>query len=246
MRRIGIAGAAACLALLLCAGAAQGWGYTSAAGPDPTVGRWPAWPAPTGCLGVEFDPVAVFSGPTEAENGTGGPELALRRYLDARLYAQVPTRFWRVVSADADRVSFASGRLEEGLFWLTAVRAGGDWTLDGVPRECRARTVREGNVAVRWDLAPGQRLSGRTRTLRVVLHGPRGCNGGRDLAAAAERPVFRRFGKRLAIVIWVAPLGPGPQTCEARKQSALRVRLPGRLGHRQLWDGSSYPPRRER
>jgi hypothetical protein len=234
----------AVLLSLACAGNAQGWGVKYANGPDPAVSRWPSWPHPTGCLGVTFDPVAVFSGPTDAEKGTGGPELALRRYLDEGLYPQVPTRFWRRVATTDSEVSFASGRLEQGLFWLAFRLADGQWSFAGNLEECRARTVRDGSVAVRWDLAPGQGLRAKAKRIRVKLTGSEGCNGGRSLNASAG-PEFRRFGRKLVLTVWVDPLPPGVYTCEKRREPPLAVKLPGRLGKRQLWDGSTYPPRRE-
>jgi hypothetical protein len=193
---------------------------------------------------VTFDPVAVFSGPTEAEKGTGGPELALGQYLDAGLYPQLPTKFWRLVAATDTRAYFASGRLEQGLFWLTAELAEGQWQVAGEVDECRARTVRDGSVAVRWDLAPGQGLTEKSKRVRVKLTGSEGCNGGRSLNAAAV-PEFRRVGRKLALTVWVDPLPPGVYTCEKRREPPLAMKLPGRLGRRQLWDGSFYPPRRE-
>jgi hypothetical protein len=239
-----LAPAIAVVLSLACVGTAQGWGITYASGPDPAVARWPSWPHPTGCLGVSFDPVAVFSGPTDAEKGTGGPELALRQYLDTGLYPQLPTKFWRLVAAADTRAYFASGRLEQGLFWVTTELAEGRWRVAGDIDECRARTVREDSVAVRWDLAPGQGLTANAKRVRVKLTGSEGCNGGRSLNAAA-RPEFRQFGKKLVLTVWVAPLPPGVHTCEKRREGPLAVKLPGRLGKRQLWDGSFYPPRRE-
>jgi hypothetical protein len=236
---------ALCLACAVAfAAAAQGWGVKYASGPDPAVERWPSWPYPASCLGVTFDPVAVFDGPTEAENGSGGPELALRRYLDEGLYPQVPTRFWRLVAAGDTQAFFASGRLEQGLFWLTVQLVDGQWRVDGEVDECRARTFREGDVAVRWDLAPGQGLTAKSRRVQVKLSRREGCNGGRSLNAAAD-PVFRRVEKRLLLTVWVEPPPPGVYTCERRREPPLTVSLPGRLGKRQLWDGGSYPPRRE-
>jgi hypothetical protein len=224
---------------------AQGWGVRFASGPDPAVERWPAWPYPTTCNGVSFDPVAVFGGPTEAENGTGGPELALRRYLDEGLYTQVPTRFWRLVAASDTQAFFASGRLELGLFWLVAEFAEGQWRIVGQPGECTAKTEREGNVAVRWDLAPSsQAPTGAEKRISVKLRGREGCSGGRSLNAVAD-PEFRKVGKKLVLTVWVEPLSPGPHTCQKRVEPPLSVKLPGRLGERQLWDGGSYPPRRE-
>jgi hypothetical protein len=50
----------------------------------------------------------------------------------------------------------------------------------------------------------------------------------------------------LVLTIWIRPLPPGPYTCEARIEPPLKLKLPGgRLGKRRLWDGSTYPPRRE-
>jgi hypothetical protein len=240
----GVAIAIAAVLSLGFAATAQGWGVKYASGPDPAVYRWPSWPYPTSCLGVSFDPVAVFSGPTEAEKGSGGPELALRRYLNEGLYPQVPTRFWRLVTATDTRVSFASGRLEQGLFWLAVELVDGEWRVAGNLDECRARTVRDGEVAVRWDRAPGQGLTRRAKRVLVKLTGSEGCNGGRSLNAAAE-PEFRRVGGKLVLTVWVEPLPPGVYTCEKRIEGPLTVKLPGRLGRRQLWDGSFYPPRRE-
>lgn len=242
MKRIAITiTAVLCLAF---AATAQGWAIKFASGPDPAVARWPSWPDRTGCLGVTFDPVAIFNGPTEAEKGSGAPELALRRYLDEGLYPQVPTKFWRLVAATDTRAYFASGRLEQGLFWLAFGLADGQWRRVGDLDECRARTVRDGSVAVRWDLAHGQDLTGRSKRALVKLTGNEGCNGGRSLNAAAS-PEFRPAGRKLVLTVWVEPLPPGIYTCEKRREPPLAVKLPGRLGKRQLWDGSFYPPRRE-
>lgn len=233
---------------LVCAGTAQGWGVKYANGPDPAVSRWPSWPNPTGCLGVTFDPVAVFSGPTEAENGAGGAELALRRYIDEGLYPQTPTRFWRLVSTTGSEAFFASGLLRQGLFWLAFQLVDGQWRLAGNLDECRARTVREGNPAIRWDLAepPDQRA----RSIRVWLTGAYCGPHGGGSNRRAEVPEFRQFGRRLVMTIWEEPppsLSPGAvRGCRRKREGPLWVRLPGPLGKRQLWDGSVYPPRRER
>ena len=67
----------------------------------------------------------------------------------------MPTRFWRLVAATETRAFFASGRLEQGLFWLAFELVDGQWRLAGNLEECRARTVRDGSVAVA--LGPGRR-----------------------------------------------------------------------------------------
>ena len=69
--------------------------------------------------------------------GPGGPELALRKYLDDGLYPQVPTKFWRLVAAAETHAFFASGRLEQGLFWLAVQFVEGQWRVVGTLDECR-------------------------------------------------------------------------------------------------------------
>jgi hypothetical protein len=243
--RVGTRFLAVALLSLAFAGTAHGWELRYANGPDPATSRWPSWPYPAGCLGTTFDPVAVFGGRTEAELGQGGPEQALKRYLDEGLYPQVPTKYWRLVSSTETRASFASGRLEQGLFWLSFELVDGQWRLAGDLGECKARTVRDGNAAIDWGLPGGQSLSGKSRRIEVKLHASRGCDGGRSLNKAAE-PEFRRAGKRLLLTIWVTPLPPGNYTCEKLIEPPLVLKLPGRLGDRELWDGGTYPPDKER
>jgi hypothetical protein len=242
--RIGTFSAAVVVLSLAFACTAQGWSLKYASGPDPAVAEWPSWPYPTACLGVTFDPVAVFGGATEAENGSGAPELALRKYLDEGLYPQIPTKFWRVVTSGPTRVEFASGRLEQGLFWLSFDLVGGQWQLAGSLEECRARSVREGSVPIDWSLPRGGSLGPKSRQVEVKLHYKRGCDGGRGLNQAVE-PEFRRVARQLVLTIWIKPLPPGSYTCEGRIEPPLALKLPGRLGKRRLWDGGSYPPRRE-
>jgi hypothetical protein len=212
-------------------------------GPDPAVSEWPAWPDQVSCGGLDFNPIAAFGGPTEAERGTGGAELALQKYLDeVAAYTTISKRYWRLLSATETRAEFAEGRLEQGPLLLAFELANGRWSHVGLPSYCVPRTVREGRVATRWTLARGQALGRSTRRIRVDLAGG-GCNGGASLNAMAERPEFRQFGKRLVMTIWLEPLPPGIYTCQALVEPPLAVRLPGRLGTRQLFDGATYPPR---
>jgi hypothetical protein len=238
--------AIAALSLAFTGTAEAGFSVEFAKGPDPAVARWPSWPYPVACQSAVFDPVPIFGGPTDAENGSGGPELALRRYLDEGLYAQLPTRFWRLISSSPTHAAFASGRLELGLFVLGFDLVGGQWQHSGAPEECRARTIRDGNMAIRWD--PAEHPKPGAKQIRVWLSGGRcgGHTGGDN--AAAEPPEVRRVGGRLVITIWQEPLRPPPPAgvlgCKKKREGPLIVRLPGRLGRRQLWDGSTYPPRR--
>jgi hypothetical protein len=231
----------AVLALPASSPATGGTGIVHPDGPDPALKDWPSWPYPVDCGRASFDPVTAFSGPTEAESGGGAPELALRRYLAEGVYAQTPQHYWRLASLTPTRADFASGLLSLGPFFLSFELEGGTWKVIGEPQTCTPRSLREGRTALSWSLTPGQRLSPRTRKVQVDLSGA-GCHGKTQLADLAEPPRFTGTGRRLAITIWTRPRG-GISSCVApRSERPLVVRLPGKLGGRQLFDGRTYPP----
>jgi hypothetical protein len=248
-RRLTIAvGIAALLSLCLAGVARAGISITYPSGPDPAVRSWPAWPWPVSCAGIEFDPVAAFGGPTGAENGAGAPEQALRAFLEAGESPLVPDRFWRLVSLSPEQATFAEGRLAQGPLWLAFRLEGDAWRQSGPPGYCAPRSVREDAEVAAWflDRRRPQELGPNTRRIRVDLKSHAGCDGGRSLNAAAEPPRFRQYGRRLVMTIWLAPLSPGPHSCPGHSEPPLAVKLPGRLGHRRLFDGVTYPPRPRR
>ena len=235
--------AGAVLAVLFTAPAQAGVSITYPTGPDPAVSEWPRWPYQVACGGLPFDPVASFGGATEAEKGSGGPELALRRYLEvAATEAAISKSYWRLVVAGETRAEFAEGRLGQGALWVSFELSGGEWRPTAPLGYCVPRTIREGRPAGRWTLAEDQVLGKNTRRIRIVPSGG-GCNGGRSVNAMVERPVFTQFGRKLVMTIWLEPLPPGGYTCQALIEPPLSVRLPGRLGSRRLFDGGTYPPR---
>ncbi|MFI5027569.1 MAG: hypothetical protein ACHQCF_01135 [Solirubrobacterales bacterium] len=212
-------------------------------GPDPAVSEWPTWSYPVSCGGLEFDPVAAFGGPTEAEEGSGGPEIALARYLDAvTAETTISRKYWRLVAATETRAEYAEGRLAQGPLWIAFELSGDEWRPAGGPHYCEPRTVREGRLAGRWTLAGSQVIGKNTRRIQVVPGGA-GCNGGRSVNAMVEKPVFTQVGRKLVMTIWLEPLPPGIYTCQALVEPPLSVKLPGRLGNRRLYDGATYPPR---
>lgn len=234
--------------VLALAGTAQaGFGIILPRGPDPALKKWPQWPYETICGETTFDPVAVFSGETVAENGAGESEAALRTFLAETLDTGLPRRFWRPVTLTENRAEFASGRLSTVPYLVTFGRSGGRWIWQRTG-SCRPRTVRDGILAARWHLVDDRRLTPATRRIRVDLTPAYSeCDGGRDAAEAAEAPQFTRRGRRLVITIWVPPVPPLPPgfaySCQRGRQTPLVVELPGRLGSRSLWDGATYPPR---
>ncbi|HEY5977133.1 MAG TPA: hypothetical protein VIT85_04705 [Solirubrobacterales bacterium] len=218
----------------------QAWQVEYASGPDPATERWPAWPHSATCLETTFDPVATFSGPTEAENGTGAPEEALRAYLSEGLHASLPLKNWRGLSVTESEARFAAGRLGLGLITLRLISTDGRWAVSGSPSDCMAQTSSETADALRWRLQRPQRLHRKTRALRI------------DTTVEACRPPpagdlgreFRSIGRDLVLTVWrERPTGPEPK-CLRRTTYSLTVPLPGNLGKRRVWDGSTYPPRR--
>jgi hypothetical protein len=220
---------------------AQAWQVEYASGPDPATERWPAWPHAATCLETTFDPVSTFSGPTEAENGMGAPEVALRTYLAERLHAGLPLKNWRALSVTESEARFAAGRLALGLITLEARLVDGRWAVNGSPAECRAKTSSETATAVRWRLkGPRHDPHPETRQLRIETR----VEACRPPPTSELGNQFRQVGRDLILTVWQeTPGGPVPK-CMRRETYTLAVPLPGNLGNRRLWDGSTYPPRR--
>ena len=232
---------AALLALSVAATAQAGFGAKFPQGPDPVAAQWGHWPYPTACGGLPFDPIASFNGPTVAENGSGAPEAALRAFLDAGVYPEVPDRFWRLVALSDTRAEFASGRLELDLYWLVFEKADGRWAWK-TSGTCRPHSLRDGERAARWTLDDASDLRPSSRRIAVDISEP-GCTGGANPNPRVEEPGLDYRGGRLVVTLWVTPLPPGPRTCEARIHPPYMLRLPRPLGDRGILNGSAFPPR---
>jgi hypothetical protein len=83
-----------------------------------------------------------------------------------------------------------------------------------------------------------------SRSIVVAVH-ERGCAGGRNPIPYLQRPEIDYLRKRVVITLWIEKL-EGLATCQGNPIGRLRVKLPGPLGARKLYDGSSEPPRRVR
>lgn len=229
---------------LVGAGPAQG---QTTAGPDPVVQEWPHWPYPTACHELPFDPVAAFSGPTGVETGTRPSEIALREYLEETrtwVYPLVPAHNWRLLAETSEGADFASGRLStpEGPSVISVNYEDGEWKKGSLSSGCHPESIVDGIRAVTWRLAADQKpLRKSTRAIWIDL-GPGPCSGGRSQNARAMKPVFKQMGRRLLMVMRLRPLPPGIYTCPGLIEPPLKVRLPGRLGKRKLFDGGTYPP----
>ena len=70
------------------------------------------------------------------------------------------------------------------------------------------------------------------------------CTGGRDPIPYLQRPEVSYLKKTVVVTLWIEELGGGIHSCPANPIGRLRVKLPDPLGARQLYDGSSDPPRK--
>ncbi len=220
----------------------------SAKGADPITEAWSHWPYPTSCgIGIPFNPVTTFRGPAAAEEGTTPAEIALRSILtDPQLgWLGYPPSGWRLVSEDAELAVFVSGQLStqiDQLQFLSVAQNEGVWKWNG-SGSCQLRSVLPEGEVVTWDLAREQpALDEDTRFIRINL-GAGGCASGASQNDRARKPVFRQLGRKLLLTMSIEPMPPGIYTCIGVIDPPMRVRLPGRLGNRTLFDGASYPPR---
>lgn len=244
---------AATLALSLCLGQLLLSSATASpqviSGPDPAVAQWPHWPHQVSCEGgLPFDPVAAFSGPTNAERGNLPSEKALRRELahEAATFEPgypLPYRHnWRLLAEGEGVAEFVAGRLGSGrLEWMSFAKENGAWRDRSSSSNCQPASLRRGLEAITWTLARNQHLGSRTRKVRVDL-GPGECDDGRSQNARVQKPEFDEQNGVLLMSLWLRPVSPGFHTCLGAFEPPLVVRLPEPLGHRQLWDGGLYPP----
>ena len=194
-------------------GGSAGSAPSSPSGPDPVVQGWPTWPYLTSCGGHPFDPVAVFSGSTEAELGSGPPEAALRRFLQNKYFPWINAHHWRRLAGDEKTVEFASGRLSSQLETVSVELKDGRWKDTGYSSDCDPTSIVGNGPVVAWDLARHEKpLPKWVRKVRVDLDGGP-CSGGRPQNPRA-RAVFQSLGSKLLLTIWLRPLPPGGYTCE--------------------------------
>lgn len=225
---------------LLSAGPASA--NSGPSGPDPLVAKWPAWPYPVSCGFVPFDPVTVFSGPTEAELGTQPSAVALRAFLHSGDFPGLPTQDWRLLAENATHAEFVRGRLAAELTWLSFEQSDGAWKWISYSSDCDPISIMGRGPVINWTLAYEQQppLRGNITSIEVNLSGGP-CDGGRSLNRHAH-PVFRTLGRKLLLTVWIDPIPPGNYTCPALIEPPFRVRLPSRLGNRHLFEGGTYPP----
>jgi hypothetical protein len=213
-------------------------------GPDPAVAGWPHWPGRVSCGRLPFKPLVAFARPTDAENARKPSAAALRKVLAEGLYSEfgVPAHGWRLLAETSDYAEFAAGRLGHTVQMIPVERKGRRWKQVGYSGGCEPAVLRGGRPAITWTLAPGQKLRPSTRTVEVDL-GPGECDSGLPQAERLERPSFREESGALLMALWLRPFRHDA-TCQGTFEPPVKIRLPRRLGHHKLLDGSVFPPRR--
>lgn len=104
-------------------------------------------------------------------------------------------------------------------------------------------TPPEGTVAIGWTLYPEEPPPGPdSRSVVIAVH-ENWCTGSRNPIPHLEPPEVRYLKRAVLITLWIHP-PEGPRTCPGNPIAKLRVRLPGPLGTRQLYDGVTTPPRK--
>lgn len=101
----------------------------------------------------------------------------------------------------------------------------------------------EGFRPIKWFLHPDDPApEPASRSIVVAVH-EMACTGGRDPISHLQRPEVSYLKETVVITLWIEEL-EGLHTCPSNPTGHLRVKLPGPLGARQLYDGSSDPPRK--
>ncbi len=232
--------------LAVLATAAAAWSASAPRGPDPAVEEWPAWPYSTQCeLGLPFDPVTAFSGRAEAERGSRPSEVALREFLrrdSLRRDSLVRSMSrWRLLAEDEDQAEFVHGPLSGKLEWLRFEREAEGWRFSGSSSDCDPTSIVGGGPVVTWTLAESILDSNAALQKVAVDLGPGPCSGGSPQNPRA-RLVFRNWGRKLLMTVWLKPLPEGSYMCPGVFEPPLKVTLPRKIKLSRLYDGSTYPP----
>ncbi len=117
-----------------------------------------------------------------------------------------------------------------------------DWLRLGTTR-CDSRPKHEGAVPIKWVLHPDEPPPGPNSRSVVVAVQELSCASGRNPIPFLDKPEVDFLKQAVVIRLWIHP-PEGINTCQGNPIGRLKVNLPGRLGKRALFDGSSDPPRR--
>jgi hypothetical protein len=236
---------AVCAAAFAGAGAFLAIAAGRGAATSSVLDEWSHWPGRVSC-DIAFKPLVAFARPADAEKGKRGPEIALRKYLaKTKHYVEpFPAHEWRLLAESSRYAEFGRGKIASGSIEVMRFSRGAKgWHWVGYGSFCRPATLRHGREAITWTLARGQHLGPSTRSVKVYL-GPGGpCGSRRHLL---ERPRFRVENGALLMTLFLRPVPPLPpgvvEACGELIEPPVKLKLPGKLGGRRLYDGGTFPP----
>jgi hypothetical protein len=189
-------------------------------------------------------PASALSAPDGAETAQDGPSTALRMILaDPRAVAALPQQGWRRLYVGDRRAAFS---VPQGLGWATIVvsRApDGTWGFAGLSRGGPPRRYREGAGPARWRLAPGRAAPTEESGAIAVLVTELACTSGQHCDDRLLAPEVEFRSDSVDITFFVRSLPLGRYRCPGNPPCAVVVELHEPLGHRQLRDGCTHPPR---
>lgn len=195
---------------------------------------------PVVCNKGQF-PFRALSAPENAEQADDGPSRALRRVLagGSGLPGQ-PQHGWRRLSASAGAVEFGHGDPPVLDGYVVVGSDNGEWRFEQSGEACVVRPfVRQGQVAA-WKLDPSAVPPDGFSTSVQVLVSDSQCASGRPPDDRLRDPDIRVRPDSI-VVTFVADELAGFRTCPSHRPARRTIRLPERLGDRQLLDGATVP-----
>jgi hypothetical protein len=154
---------------------------------------------------------------------------------------------WRVLRDNGEALTIGLGRwtdqgpVGDEAYVLELEREGDSWTPAGWA-ECRLSPVLREGLA--WAEVTGYRGDAQATTVTVEVH-ERECTSGRDPSSFLHEPFVVENAESVTIY-WTSDPPSCDQNCQGNPSVERAVELTEPLGHRTVFDGSSYPPRRLR
>lgn len=190
-------------------------------------------------------PVAALDNPLGAETAEDPAAVALRRFLRStdKRAEDMPLNGYRVLSAGAERVVYATSRVDGGPLIAVDARLSNDrWAVVGIA-PCVPELSMPGLHVGTWRLTVGAARPAPGATSFEARVTEMACTSGRTAEGRILPPLIIREPRRVLVVFGILPLtAPAIQTCQAAPPTPVVVELGQPLGPRELLDGGVFPP----
>jgi hypothetical protein len=151
---------------------------------------------------------------------------------------------WAVASTDSGPTATPGARGKYGLDCAVVAldQQRRDRSSGRATRDCAPSPSHDGFRKISWALYPDEPPDPASNSIVVAVH-ERSCTGGRNPIPYLQPPEVRYLKKAVVVTLWIEVL-EGVYTCPGNPIGRLKVKLPGPLGNRQPYDGSTNPPRK--